>query len=943
MRKKSGLLKAICVSAVLAGCMFGMAIAAAAATEGSLRPKAPSEDPSTDYGWFEQFRAAQFAPGTEPLIEQALGGRLEFDAQADWLYPSYYSAAVGFAVSLPAVTVVEYGPTADYGSATDTQDAYYYNHLHYLTDLAPGRSYHYRLLAQTEDGKWLASEDREFSTAALGGDVIRIPEDMPGGAPYILDSPGKTYLLTQDMTLDASFAKIVASNVTLDLGGHTVVYDNGEPIAEVQPEIPPYYQDGATFGVRAAAWNLSGISIYNGAIVQGAHGGGGGYNPINLYMLNSTRQGSEIAGVSIDYHGYDVGGFDAVYVWKLHHNVAVDRGTGIGNRHAGIKAMSGMVEEVSHNSFRRFRHQGVVGGRNVIGNEFYGDSYDTNSYMILQEAGGEVAGNKLFGVGNMPIGIGYNTNSWIHDNLIYMHGTANRLRSLEYGEDSGLSGISGIRLTIYNHATGDYDAVNGDPIENLRYENNLIVLKPWEGCGTARGLWLSTGPRSVNTVFKNNIVKVEALSDNLNRYDHRFGMNVTCVDTNGTHPPEGMAFPVTLFEGNTFISNVQFISFGAYYGSGIHNALFKNTRLVKINHHNENYEPFTVSYWDYGSTENHMVDTTVDGVDLSAAPVFYGYPFCEMDLGSTYGLRFVDASGNPIANARISANVAGDWSYGPHYFYDMPSGANPQPANTEYAVALLTDSQGRAQAEFMEIYHFVRELGIQERVDYAAATFSAPGYKDAELDLAALKADGTVILHSAEELEPEPEASLGLPLWTWFRGASTTSAVLEFSDYHDGMEFFRADSIDGNYAYIGSATASERQYVDSGLVPGKTYYYKGRLYQNDGSLGVMTAPTAVAAELPMVTWSWIRGGGPAGAKVYVSWNSWQDVDHANLYRSEAADGEYALVAAVEMNADFSADAPPDVPDGGVWYYRLQAVKNGVGGEFTEPVAIPAAA
>jgi hypothetical protein len=908
-----------------------MTIVAAAAQEGSLYPKAPSEDPSTDYGWFEQFRALQFTPDTEPLIEQALGGQLEFDAQADWLYSSYYSAAVGFAVNMPAVTVVEYGLTTDYGMTTDTQDFYYYNHLHYLTDLEPGRDYHYRLFAQTKDGKWLASEDREFSTAALDDGIIRIPQDMPDGTPYILDSPGKTYLLTQDMTLDASFAKITAPHVTIDLGGHTVVYDNGEPISELQPDIPPYYQDDATFGIRATAWNLPGIRIYNGAIVQGAHGGGGGYNPINLYMLNFTQEGSEIAGVSIDYYGYDVSGFESVYVWKLHHNVAVDRGIGIKDRHSGIKAMSGEVEEVSYNSFRRFRHQGAVGGRNVIGNEFYGDSYDTNSYMILQKPDSEVAGNRLFGVGYMPVGIGANTNSWIHDNLIYIHGTANRLRSPEYDR---ISGISGIRYIPYNQATNDYDAVYGDPIENLRYEDNLIVMKPWEGCNSARGLWFSTGPRSVNTVFKNNIIKVEALSDNLNQYEHRFGMSITCVDTNGTHPPEDMAFPVTLLEDNTLISNVQFISFGSEYGSGRHNVIFKNTRLVKINHHNANYEPFTLSYWNYGSSENHMMDTTVDGVDLSAAPVFYGQTFSEMDLGNTYDLRFVDSNGNPIANTQVSVKVTGDWSYGQHYFYSMPPEAPQQPTDTEYTVILSTDAQGRVQAAFKETYHFVKVCGIQERVDYNAALFSAQGYEEAGFALAELKEDGTVVLRSTEEAE----ASLGLPLWTWFHEASTTSAVLEFSDYHDGMEFFRADSVNGNYVYIGSAAISERQYIDSGLVPGKTYYYKGRLYQNDGSRGVMTDPVAVTVPLPKVTWSWIRyDHSSADVKVYVNWNSWYDVDYANLYRSDAADGDYTLVAAVEMNTDFSADVP-DVPEGGVWYYKLQAVKNGVGGEFTEAAA-----
>jgi hypothetical protein len=511
------LLNGALTTIVLAGLCLAVPVPASVASSGDLVPLPPTESPSTDYGWFEQFRLTQFAADTEPAIEETFGSRLVFDAEGDWVYPSYYSAAVGLSTNLATLTVVEYGATTAYGSRTPTQDAYYYNHLHYLTDLQPNRTYHYRILAQGQDGQWVVSEDRVVTTKQMTADVIRIPEDMTSGPRYILTEPNKTYLLTRDMTVNDTFIRIDTSNVIIDLGGHTVVYDNGEPIDDV----PRNYSEWGTNGIHAGVWNQHDIEIYNGTLRQGAHGGNGfggvGYNPINFDMVR-YYPGNAIAGVTADYYGDDIDGFYQVHVRNLDHNVLIDKGTGITNRHSGIHAASGSIENATYNSFRRFRQMGIVGAKNILHNELYSDSYATNSYLIWQEDDSEVAYNKLFGVGYMPVGMFYGNHSQAHDNFIYIHGTANRLRSEEYGR---WSGISGIRFTMYYAAIGDYSIVNGPAIEDLLYENNTIVLKPWAECATARGLWINTGPRSKNTRFLNNTVKVEAVSDELAWEEYR--------------------------------------------------------------------------------------------------------------------------------------------------------------------------------------------------------------------------------------------------------------------------------------------------------------------------------------------------------------------------------------------------------------------------------------
>lgn len=717
-----------------------LAFAQAGQTEGYagiLSPQPYSAPADTDYGWFERFRMDNFGPETDPVLQQALGTQLSLQTEGEWSYTSYESFAVAFSTTLPTITIVEYGQSSTYGQETETQDAYYFNHLHYLKDLQPNTTYHYRLVAQAKDGRQIASEDRVFTTRAMTSDVIRIPEDMPGGAPFALTQPNKTYLLTQDIEADGTFAKIFASNVTLDLGGHTAVYDNasGEKSSGVA---------GILHGEDM--WHRTNIKIFNGAVKQGKRGSSWS-SPVELTQFGFF-DGNEIGGVTVDYYGDNTMGFYLNGWESLHHNVLVDRGTVIGNRHIGLQAVrpgDGKLKSATYNSFRRFRHQGILGGQEVYGNELYCDSYDTNSFILSPDPYTEVYGNKLFGVGYMPVGLNSATDCYMHDNIIYLHGTANRQRSDEY---SRLSGIAGINLRLYNPQIDGYDPNVGDPVENLRYENNTVILKPWEYCNIARGLWFMVGDRSTNTVFKDNVVKVEALSDHL--YDGwRWDMVVTCVDLNGGHHPDDYDRlpPVTLLEGNTFITNVCFISFGSLYGSGNNNVLFDRTRLEKLDHHTANYLPFTIAYWDWESNANKMINTSAGpGVDMAVDPHYYGSAKSDLTIWDTGTLHFVDQYGQPVANASVGIEVSGSWTYKSTNGRDIPPGNLPDAYDPRYALTVVTDASGVAEADFLEISHFMRKPEVAERVDYSLAVFSADGYQNASATMGEIKAGAQIVM-----------------------------------------------------------------------------------------------------------------------------------------------------------------------------------------------------
>jgi hypothetical protein len=76
--------------------------------------------------------------------------------------------------------------------------------------------------------------------------------DERGDGPYYLDQAGKAYVLQTDVMADGTAFAIIASNVTFDLNGHTITYDNSAPITIFNAS----FESGT--GTTAAGWNFSG-------------------------------------------------------------------------------------------------------------------------------------------------------------------------------------------------------------------------------------------------------------------------------------------------------------------------------------------------------------------------------------------------------------------------------------------------------------------------------------------------------------------------------------------------------------------------------------------------------------------------------------------------------------------------------------------------------------
>jgi hypothetical protein len=692
--------------------------------------------PRNDDESFFNYRLALFAPATEPFIKETFGEALRFEDNGFWEHNSYTSHVVGFTTNLPAISIVEYGETTAYGHTAVQSESYFYQHLHYIKGLESGKTYHYRFIAQDYDGATLASGDHTFSPKPLGADVIRIPEDLEGDAPYTLTQGNAQYVLTQDLDVPTMAINIKAHNVELDLDGHTITYDN----------VPSHisgsgvYDEEATFGIRAGLWNFTNFKIWNGVIKQGRNGGAGvigeGYNPLFLHHMGVTY--NEVAGITVDYYGDNIGGM-VTGDGHIHHNVLYDRGTGIDDRHAGIRALrvgQDPNNDVSFNSLRRFRHCGIRSSGKIACNELYSDSFATNSFVLSPADKGEsqLENNKIFGMGYNPVGTGWGSNMQTKNNFIYLRGVSTAGRSQEFERNSA---IAGMRVTA------------GD-VKNLLFEDNTIVLKPEDGCTQARGIWTFNATGNENIVYRRNKIKVEAMpgncehpelapspdSENIAPYyndDVNYAISAVNFSERAGNPAEGTpdTGPI-LFEDNHFIGNVNLVTIGEGYGICSNVRMYRTT-LEKIDHDSEYFRPVRIGFWYWDTWGNRMVDTEYIGIsEQERKPFFFGGTGkMEIRYGESKTLTLKNQNGTPMANKFITLNTTPD---------------------DGLAQTLQTDGSGRLSFDLLTVRHFkygnsqdkeqTKIDGVQgsiQQTDYRQYIFRADGYQPLTVPLAQLK------------------------------------------------------------------------------------------------------------------------------------------------------------------------------------------------------------
>lgn len=227
-----------------------------------------------EWQWYSDYRLRTFADIDSEYVNAYYGSGLIFtdndffnnDDADDGVFDfrSYNSHLVGFSTNRPTIAAVEYGTTSAYGNFAypDTDfNSYLTNHLIYIRGLTEDTNYHYRIIAADADGNQIVSKDRTFTTRKITNEiVINFPkkkavqgedidgviqtyeitdfgEDKDGKIPNAdgyeigftkqlwLTEPYAKYVLQSDLVFPAGGIYQAAAGVTIDLNGHTVVYN----------------------------------------------------------------------------------------------------------------------------------------------------------------------------------------------------------------------------------------------------------------------------------------------------------------------------------------------------------------------------------------------------------------------------------------------------------------------------------------------------------------------------------------------------------------------------------------------------------------------------------------------------------------------------------------------------------------------------------------------
>ena len=235
-----------------------------------------------------------------------------------WSFVSESSAVIYWQlkeISASARSYVEYGETKDLGIQTHISRNPRWAHFHRLTGLKTGSSYYYRMvMIDQESGLRMQSDIIKIIPKRIG-DAIRIPDDMSGSTPYVLDKEDAYYLVTKDILASGTAIEIAASGITLDLDGHTVVFGN-----DTHEQV---------YGVRFADPGNS--TLCNGRIVQGKRS-----RDYSAAVASLDRPvPTEIFGISTDVHLPNAFPLTMSHAnqAEIHHNDIYSRVTEIECRH----------------------------------------------------------------------------------------------------------------------------------------------------------------------------------------------------------------------------------------------------------------------------------------------------------------------------------------------------------------------------------------------------------------------------------------------------------------------------------------------------------------------------------------------------------------------------------------------------------------------------------
>jgi hypothetical protein len=604
---------------------------------GCILPDQEEPAPYTEAGlWYEDFAKKNLGAINEPLIYEHAGSVLKFDPNSFWRHVSENSAAISWQTNLPTKGFIRYGTdSANLDRSTPITRRFYEQHLQHLKGLSTDIPIFYRVCGIDERDEVIAG-NIEVITPTKIPNAKYIPGNMPA-APYVLTSG--YYVLTEDIEVGTRAFTIQGNNVTLDLNGHKVVYDKGEPL--VKGAWNDYvYSNISTFGVMV---NGTSWKVLNGIIQQDPASPSSGDVGIGFNPIYGSNEG-EIAGIHAKYSGDDVSGIVARYgSVNVHHNRVDDEGKQITNRHQGLKAFHLASGDAYYNLVSRTRHQGIMGGDLVSSNIVHIDSGATNSFGLNLQGGTQektLFKNRVYGTGYHIVAVGWKNGMQAISNYIFMAGLQRFNRSSEYGDHCSLNGF---RITQYTGATNEF--------KNINYLENVVSIHGNSIINQMRPIQLMSNQYVSNILVSGNTFRTHVLDLDLGNATHN-NKEFAAVVLHGSTPETSNEIQ---YRNNIAMSNYRIIMGGdSYAGGGSRHYLYNNTFLREGNSAKFRFGRF--GWWSPPTYNNRFLNTTLIGDMTLDKPVFYGGDATrqEYSVGSAYFAKISDCAGNILSGSNYN-------------------------------------------------------------------------------------------------------------------------------------------------------------------------------------------------------------------------------------------------------------------------------------------------